>query len=339
MQKPLITVLTCLLSLLVHSQDSFTFEHNGLTRNYLLTTPQTIESQTPLVFVLHGYGGNAQQMTYLGWEEIAENNNVIICYPNGTIDLLGNTHWNSNLYTGDVFGIPEGTDDHDFLVSLSNHIQTIYQLSSDCVFACGFSNGGFMSLSLACHESEHFKAVGSVGGLMSEYDYENCYPLQSTPIIQIHGTNDGTVNYYNGVGFPLWGSEGAESVMNLWEDILGTTQTTTELNINKSSVDVIRKFMATDNSEFHHYRVNGGGHVWFGSSTFMGQNSSEILWDFFNSYCTLSNSIYTPNDVMREPKNLIKKVDAFGREVNHTSNQILLYIYDDGSVEKKFNIE
>ena len=36
---------------------------------------------------------------------------------------------------------------------------------------------------------------------------------------------------------------------------------------------------------------------------------------------------------------MIKKIDALGREVNHTTNQILFYIYDDGSVEKKFVVE
>ena len=337
--KHILFVLACLLSVYIHSQESFTFEHNGLTRNYLLTIPETLDAQTPLVFVLHGYGGNAQQMTYLGWQEISMNNNVMICYPNGTFDLFGSTHWNSNLYTGNVPGIPEGTDDHGFVVSLSNHIQSTYQLSSGCVFSCGFSNGGFMSFSLACHEPEHFKAVGSVGGLMSEYDYEYCNPTQSTPIIQIHGTSDGTVNYYNGVGFYFWGSEGAESVMNLWEDIMGTTQTIFELNYNNSSVDFIRKYMAVDNSEFHHYKVNGGGHTWFGSSIFMGQNSSEILWDFFSSYCETSTSITTSHIINPEKKTLLKKVDSFGREVNYTTNQILFYIYDDGSVEKKFIVE
>ena len=335
----LFTALAFLLSLFVHSQESFTFEHNGLTRNYLLTIPQTLDAQTSLVFVLHGYGGNAQQMTYLGWQEISENNNVMICYPNGSIDVFNSTHWNSNLYTGDVAGIPAGTDDHDFLVSLSNYLQSTYQLSSDCVFACGFSNGGFMSLSLACHEPEHFKAVGSVGGLMSEYDYANCNPLESTPIIQIHGTNDGTVNYYNGVGYPLWGSEGAESVMHLWEDIIGTTQSTLQLNINNSTVDFIRKYMADDNSEFHHYRVNGGGHIWFGSSVFSGLNSSEILWNFFSSYCDSSNSIVVSSGFDSETKTIIKTVDAFGRVVNNATNQILFHIYDDGSVEKKFIVE
>ena len=87
---------------------------------------------------------------------------------------------------------------------------------------------------------------------------------------------------------------------------MGTTQTMLELNYNNSSVDFIRNYMAADNSEFHHYRVNGGGHIWFGSSIFMGQNSSEILWDFFNSYCDTSNSINTSYEVIPLKKTLLK---------------------------------
>ncbi len=332
-------VIVILIGKNILSQSSYTFEHNGLTRSYLLSLPNNLNEHSPLVFVLHGYGGNANNMLNLGWEEIAENNGVVICYPNGTTDFLGTTHWNSNLYTGDIQGIPEGVDDHDFLVSLSNHIQSTHQISSECVFSCGFSNGGFMSLSLACQESEHFKAVGSVGGLMSDYDYNYCNPSQSTPIIQLHGTSDATVNYYNGTGFPLWGSEGVESIIDFWADILQTTESITENEINNSSVDFIRKYGSPDNKELHHYRVNGQGHTWFGLSGNMGINATEVIWDFFDSYCETSNSINTMDVSISKEKTLLKKIDALGREVNHTTNQLLFHIYDDGSVEKKFIVE
>jgi hypothetical protein len=38
-------------------------------------------------------------------------------------------------------------------------------------------------------------------------------------------------------------------------------------------------------------------------------------------------------------KKLIKTLDALGREANHATNQILFYIYDDGSVEKRWLLE
>ena len=45
------------------------------------------------------------------------------------------------------------------------------------------------------------------------------------------------------------------------------------------------------------------------------------------------------NNEVSGVKKLIKTIDQLGREVNHTTNQILFHIYDDGSVEKKFVVE
>ena len=49
-----------------------------------------------------------------------------------------------------------------------------------------------------------------------------------------------------------------------------------------------------------------------------------------------TNSIH--NEILGVKK-LIRTIDNLGRDVNHTTNQILFYIYDDGSVEKKFIVE
>ena len=45
------------------------------------------------------------------------------------------------------------------------------------------------------------------------------------------------------------------------------------------------------------------------------------------------------NNELSGVKKLIGTIDHLGREVNHTTNQILFHIYDDGSVEKKFIVE
>jgi len=44
------------------------------------------------------------------------------------------------------------------------------------------------------------------------------------------------------------------------------------------------------------------------------------------------------NEIRLQPK-LIKIVDFFGRETSIKTNQPLLYIFDDGSVEKRINVE
>ena len=62
------------------------------------------------------------------------------------------------------------------------------------------------------------------------------------------------------------------------------------------------------------------------------------VWDEDSCSCiNQSTSLFTiPTPSTRK---LDKVVDALGREVNHTNNQILFHIYDDGSVEKKFFVE
>lgn len=49
-----------------------------------------------------------------------------------------------------------------------------------------------------------------------------------------------------------------------------------------------------------------------------------------------TNSIYNETVGVRR---LVGILDQLGREVNHTTSQILFHIYDDGSVEKKFVVE
>ena len=70
---------------------------------------------------------------------------------------------------------------------------------------------------------------------------------------------------------------------------------------------------------------------------------SDIVGDYqlagLSARCIQNDPITTIFYPEPSPKKLEKVLDALGREVNHTTNQILFYIYDDGSVEKKFIVE
>ena len=261
-----------------------TFEYGGQTREYYLDSPAELDPGAPLVFVLHGYGGTAwSTRNYSGWGAVAESEGIMVCYPQGSLDNEGSPHWNAN------FGISM-TNDHGFLTALAQHLQTTYFLSPDCTYACGMSNGGYMSYSLACNNPETFRAVGSVTGAMGEYDFDNCNPDEVVPIIHFHGTSDYVVSYNSGVG-GVWGDEGVEEIMDLWTGMMGTTQVIeTELpNLeaeDESSVDFFRHYGAAGGQEFHHYRVNGGGHDWFGVWGNQDIQATELLWDFFASHCS-----------------------------------------------------
>ena len=70
-------------------------------------------------------------------------------------------------------------------------------------------------------------------------------------------------------------------------------------------------------------------------SFFSANNWTSIdPWTYFSESCSNITSVIEHT----ESKELLKVKDLFGRETNQT-NQLLFYIYDDGTVEKKVIIE
>ena len=318
------------------AQSEFVFNHNGLERTYILDVPEGETVGLPLVLVLHGYVSSAQLIrSYSGWSDIAESGEAVICYPQGTADDFGINHWNANLGISD-------TDDIGFVSELVEYLQESYELSADCTFSCGMSNGGFMSYTLACERPDLFRAIGSVTGNMSAYDQLNCDPSNVLPVIHLHGTLDPTVSYNQGVILegPWSGGWGVEEVMDFWTGLMETTETTEEAMPNTvlldlTTVDFIRHFGSPGGQEFHHYRVNGGLHDWFGAWGNQDIDSTELLWGFFASFC--EQSVNHIADPMSESgsRTLIRVVDITGRLMRHDTEGLLFFQYSDGTVEKR----
>ena len=163
----------------------FFINHNGLNRMYTLYKPDNLKEKAPLVFILHGYTSNSTNiMNYSAMNSIADQHGFMVCYPQGTRNLYtGQTHWNANLIE------MSSVDDSAFLKDLAKKLQAEYDLSDKNTFVGGMSNGGFMSYTLGCERSDTFKAIASITGTMSGYDWRNCNPGK-VPVLQISGTND-----------------------------------------------------------------------------------------------------------------------------------------------------
>lgn len=275
-------VLSCAVS---PTKAQETFDYDGIERIYYLDMPELLAPGAPLVFVLHGYKGSADIIRfYSGWSALAESEGFAVCYPQGTLDDLGISHWNANLGISDA-------DDHGFLVALAEHLQVQYELGTSCTYACGMSNGGKMSYSLACEHPETFRAVGSVTGAMSGYDFIHCNPSEPVPIVHLHGTADLVVGYNTGVGNANWGMAGVPEIIDFWTELMGTTASDQITLPNQefldiTTVEMIRYHGAPSGQEFHHYRVVGGGHDWFGAWGSQDVQSTEVIWSFFDTHCS-----------------------------------------------------
>ena len=203
----------------------FFINHNGLNRMYTLYKPDNLKEKAPLVFILHGYTSNSTNiMNYSAMNSIADRHGFMVCYPQGTRNLYtGQTHWNANLKE------MSSVDDSAFLKDLAKKLQAEYNLSDKNTFVGGMSNGGFMSYTLGCERSDTFKAIASITGTMSGYDWRNCNPGK-VPVLQISGTNDmvvpidGSMSSAGGWG----GAPHIEKIMTYWSNINECNKTKSE---------------------------------------------------------------------------------------------------------------
>jgi len=269
---------------LTWTQKEFTMNHEGLEREYILYKPKNFSENGPLVMMLHGYSSNNNNLlSYSKMNAIADQNGFMICYPQGAITYLTNqSHWNANLQMSDV-------NDIDFLSDLVIEIQKQFKVSKENVFVAGMSNGGFMSYTLGCERSDIFKAVASVTGTMSGYDWENCSPEYKIPVMQISGTIDRTVPW-DGTMNTAFGWGGAPhilEVMEFWSDLNACTKD--ELinfpDIDKSdnsTVSLTKKKGGSYNNEVWFYKIEGGGHDWPGAWGNKDIDASEEIWKFFD---------------------------------------------------------
>lgn len=268
------------------TQKEFTMNYDGLERVYILYKPKNFSENAPLVMMLHGYSSNRNNiLSYSQMNSIADRNGFMVCYPQGSITpLTGQTHWNANLQMSDV-------NDIGFLSNLVSTIQQQYKTSKENVFVSGMSNGGFMSYTLGCEKSDIFKAVASITGTMSGYDWQNCSPKYKIPVLQMSGTNDLTVPW-DGTMNTAFGWGGAPhilKVMEFWSDINNCIED--EIinfpDVDKtdySTVSLTKKKGGSYDNEVWFYKVDGGGHDWPGAWGNQDINASEEIWKFFKKH-------------------------------------------------------
>lgn len=253
-------------------------------RNYRLFVPSDYDPNgepLPLVFNLHGFTSNAlAQEVYSNMSPVADTAGFLVCYPNGVA-----SQWN----VGWSFNLP--TDDVGFIDTLIDHIAADYNVDLNRVYSCGMSNGGYMSYRLACELSDRIAAVASVTGSMAPGDPYPCDPPRTVPVMQVHGTDDGTVPY-NGdpnIAVPI------EEVLDFWldkNDCPATADTTAVPDLDPNDGTTSQRIEWTgcaDDTDVLFFKVENGGHTWPGSPINIGVTSQDFdasteIWAFFNRY-------------------------------------------------------
>lgn len=281
----------------VKDSKPLTLMHNGINREYYVSLPKNVKTRFPLIIALHNFNGSAMFFKNLSeLDEYALPKNVAVVYPEGINNSWNvGTSWDDNEY-----------DDIGFIDVLIDSVASQFNIDLNRVYACGYSNGGYLTYELACNLSHKITAFGSVGGNFMLNENQTCAQRRKIPVIDFKGTADPFVAYdvaFDG-DFSNDGSLLINENINFWSELNGFTNSSIEVinNINLTDSTSVEKHSYFDddhNAKFIHYKIINGGHQWFGGKmgdeyiSFIGLNShdihaSELMVNFFLNY-TLSN--------------------------------------------------
>ena len=285
----ILVLVSVIILFVLEAQAQYTFfDHDGITRQYIYYEPTELNELLPLVFVMHGFTGDANDIkNYSKMNDFADQYGFAVCYPRGTVDSGGNRFWN----VGYAFHQNETVNDVGFLTELAVYLQDTHSLNPDYTFATGMSNGGEMCYMLACQAYDTFKAVAPVAGMILQVILDECDESPAIPIFEIHGSQDnvtplsGDPNNNDG-----WGAyPSIQSTINYFAEKNECTTVVNGLvpNIDTSDNSFIeseKHLNGINENEVWYYKVVGGGHDWPGAWGNMDIEAGEEAWLFFQNY-------------------------------------------------------
>lgn len=285
----ILVLVSVIILFVLETQAQYTlFDHDGITRQYIYYEPTELNEQLPLVFVMHGFTGDANDIkNYSKMNDFADQYGFAVCYPRGTVDSGGNRFWN----VGYAFHQNETVNDVGFLTELAVYLQDTHALNPDYTFATGMSNGGEMCYMLACQAYDTFKAVAPVAGMILQVILDECDESPAIPIFEIHGSQDNVTPLSgdpdNNDGWGAYPS--IQSTINYFAEKNECTTVVNGLvpNIDTSDNSFIeseKHLNGINENEVWYYKVVGGGHDWPGAWGNMDIEAGQEAWLFFQNY-------------------------------------------------------
>jgi polyhydroxybutyrate depolymerase len=276
----------------------------GVDRYYHLFVPNN-PLNAPVVFLFHGNGGSFDDMLgltgvkapYKVWLDIANQENLIIIVPNGTLSSLDTRGWND--CRNDAPRTPT-VNDVQFIVDLLDFIKEKYNSDDSRVFAVGTSNGGHFANRLAREIPDRITAFASIvaSSAVNSVCSDSTEPVSA---LFMNGTGDPIMPYDggdtgNGVVFST------ESTVSYWvqrnaTDTIPVVTNFPDINTNDSSTVTRYLYENGENgTEVVLYKVNNGGHtepsisehyssIWL---WIVGNQNGDIemaneVWNFFKT--------------------------------------------------------
>ena len=257
-------------------------------REYYVSLPEDTSKPFPIIINFHGFLSHAMdQQGFSQMDNYAHQNGIGVIYPEGV-----KRSWNVGK------AILNDENDIGFVNALIDSVSLKYNIDSNRIYACGFSNGGTFSYELICGLSNKIAAFGSVGGNFSINENRLCNIDREIPLIHIHGTRDRLQKYNHSDGDFLSTIESVNYWANYNQFDIKVVENIEDFH--KKDGTTVEKYTYSknnSNTQVIHFKVVKGGHLWLGSPIadwltlrlFCGRNNHEInsskeIVDFFLKY-------------------------------------------------------
>ena len=304
----------CALTLSVPGWQLVTVHSGGLERQVPLYVPASVAGRAsiPLVFDLHGSGGNGrQQAAHSGLAAQADRHGFLLANPDGGIadpdSPRDKFYWHvpGVPLVGNVQTPANAPDDVQFLRDAMQQLEAGACADPHRIYVTGFSGGARMASAAACALSGQIAAVAPVAGLragapeagdLKAPDATTCAPHRAVSIITFHGVRDPT-NPFDGDGTARWGY-GVPAALARWGSLDACEVNPSEQRVS-AHVTRVTYLHCRDAAELILYRTDapvghGGGHVWphpdspgpgAAAAERVDQlDASALIWEFFSRH-------------------------------------------------------
>lgn len=264
------------------------------TRTYVVRAPRGASRRgepMPLVIVLHGGGGNAENAERMsGFSSLVERERLIVAYPNGSGRGALLT-WNAVHCCG--FAMESKVDDVSFIDAMIDAIAGEHAIDERRIYVTGMSNGGMMAHRLGREMRHRPAAIAPVVGAVFG---DEGPPASAVSAIIFNGLLDKAVPANGGLGAGVgrnaW--DGVPPRPNIdqgtyWARAGGCSQTPAT---RESPGVVLTTWECPSGRAVALHQVKEMGHAWPGGRA--GRrgaddpgnmvDATEVMWSFFKAH-------------------------------------------------------
>lgn len=279
---------------------SFTINHGGLARSYLVHVPRSYDpaTPTPLLMAFHGGGGNMRFQAddqHYGLISKSESAGFIAVFPNGYSRFPEGRLATWNAGTCCAQARDKDIDDVGFVRAVVANVKRQLDVDARHIYATGMSNGGMLTYRLACELTDVFSGIAAVAATDNT---RRCSPSRAIPVLEIHAGDDDHVLFNGGAGAGAFRDESQVSdfrsvpeTISRWTGRNGCTAPPVRV-LEVPGAYCERYSGCRDGVAVQLCVTETGGHSWPGARQVrdgkapasQAISADDVMWDFFGRH-------------------------------------------------------